>query len=503
MLDTLRMFFHGFAVLMTFETVIAILIGCIMGIILGAMPGIGALAGISLLLPLTYMFSPITAIALLGAIYYGNMFGGAYSAILLNIPGDGPALMTTLDGYPLTIQGKSGKALLTSNFSSAIGGTIGMIILVFFAPALARLGLKFGPAEMTGLLLLAMTSISWLVGDSPIKGLVSCLLGILVATIGIDVVSGDIRYHFGNMYLFGGIPFVPLVIGFVGFSTVIAMVSETKTHMVTGAKISMRESMPTKHEWKRLLPPAIRSGILGTFVGIVPGCGAQTAVFLGYAMQKKFFKSEVPLGTGAIEGIAAAESADNAASAGSFAPLLGFGIPGSSVGAVLLGGLMMWGLNPGPLLFSTNPDFAWGTIASLFIAGIFALGCGLLVMPWLRKILSVPMNILIPVVTTVCIVGSFSTSRSMYGVIIMLAAGVVGYVFNKFEYPTTPFMLAFILSPMLETSLRRSLLISRGSLAIFFGTPISTVFILLFIAILLTPIVRSAIKKIKQNSKTA
>jgi len=266
-----------------------------------------------------------------------------------------------------------------------------------------------------------------------------------------------------------------------------------KVKMAT-EKLTLRGSMITKHDFKRLLPPALRSGFLGTFVGVLPGAGATAASFMGYAAQKSF-KSEEPLGTGAVEGIASCEAANNAAAAGSFAPLLALGIPGSGTGAVLLGGLMLWGLNPGPLLFTNEPDFAWGLIASLFLANVVAMVCSWGIIPLLVKILSVPTRLLVPCITVICIVGSYSTSNSLYGVLVMLVAGVLGYVMQKFHYPTAPVLLAFVLAPMLESNMRKSFIISRGSLDIFFEKPISLAFVTVFLMILFFPAARAVFNR--------
>jgi putative tricarboxylic transport membrane protein len=504
-MDNLQMLIEGFGVVLTFQNVLACLFGAVLGLIVGAMPGIGSLAGVALLLPLTYKFNPNTAIIMLGALYYSNMYGGSFSAILLNIPGDSPAIMTTLDGYPMaTKRNRPGQALLTSNVSSFIGGTIGMLILTFMGPALADVGLKFGPAEMTALLLVAMTSIGWLVGDNAIKGLVLTALGILVAAMGMDTLSGIPRYEFGNMYLLGGIPFTPFVIGMVGFAQVMRLMEDRNkvTESTIKEKLTIRGSLLTFHDLKRLLLPAIRSGVLGTFVGVLPGAGATTGAFLGYATQKAF-KNEEPLGTGAVEGIAACESANNAAAAGAFAPLLALGIPGSGTGAVLLGGLMMWGLNPGPLLFSTNPDFAWGLIASLFLANLLTLFIALGIIPFLIKILSVPVKVMIPCITIVCLVGSYSTTYSMYGVFVMLISGVLGYIFEKSGYSTAPMLLAFVLAPLLESNMRKSFIISQGSLDIFYEKPIARAFVIVLLILILFPIVRAILTKFGVLKKKA
>lgn len=501
-MENLLLLLDGFQVVFTLQNVLVTLLGAVLGLIVGAMPGVGSLAGVALLLPLTYRFNPTTAIIMLGALYYSNMYGGSFSAILLNIPGDTPAVMTALDGYPMAMKRKRpGQALFTSNISSFVGGLIGMLILTFMGPALADLGLKFGPAEMTALLLVAMTSIGWLVGKNPTKGVVLTLVGILIATMGMDTLTGSPRYNFGNMYLLGGIPFTPFVIGSVGFAQVLKLVSEknNKVEAHLEEKLTIKGSLLTRHELRRLLPPALRSGFLGTFVGVLPGAGATTGSFLGYALQKSF-KSEEELGTGAIEGVAACESANNAAAAGSFAPLLALGIPGSGTGAVLLGGLMMWGLNPGPLLFSTQPDFCWGLISSLFLANLLTLMIALLIIPFLIKILTVPIKLMIPAITVICIVGAYSTSNSMYGVLVMFVSGVLGFVLDRNGYSTAPMLLSFVLAPLLESNMRKAFIISRGSIGIFFDKPISLVLMLILFAIILTPIIRGLVTKI-QGSK--
>ena len=499
-MENFELLLRGFSVSLTPINIGAAFLGAILGLIVGAMPGIGSLAGVALLLPLTYKFNPTTAIIMLGALYYSNMYGGSFSAILLNIPGDSPAVMTALDGYPMAKKKKRpGQALFTANTASCIGGTIGIIILTFAGPALANIGLKFGPSEMTVILLIAMTSISWLVGENPIKGIVITAFGILLASMGMDTLSGAPRYDFGNMYLLGGIPFTPFVIGTVGFSQVISLINErnNKTEKID-AKLSIKGSLLSRRELKRLLFPSIRSGLLGTFVGVLPGAGATTGSFMGYAVQKRF-KSEEELGTGAVEGIAACEAANNAAAAGAFAPLLALGIPGSGTGAVLLGGLMLWGLSPGPLLFQNEPDFAWGLISSLFLSNLLTLAVAIAIIPFLTKILSVPTKYMIPIITVVCVVGSYSTTYSMYGVLVMLLSGIFGYFLQKNDYPTAPMLLSFVLAPLLESNMRKAFIISGGSLNIFFTRPITLVLMLVFFAMILIPLVRSIINKTKKG----
>lgn len=502
---------RGFIVALTPQNIGAAILGAVLGLVVGAMPGIGSLAGVALLLPLTYKFNPATAIIMLGALYYSNMYGGSFSAILLNIPGDSPAVCTTLDGYPMATKRKRpGQALMTANMASFIGGTIGILILTFTGPGLAKLGIKFGPSEMTAVLLIAMTSISWLVGENPLKGLVITAFGILVACMGMDTLSGAPRYDFDNVYLLGGIPFTPFVIGAVGFAQVIKLSNERKKDAeaktkndTNSMKLSIRGSMLGIHDLKRLLLPSIRSGVLGTFVGVLPGAGATTGSFMGYAIQKKF-RSEDPMGTGAVEGIAASEAANNAAAAGAFAPLLALGIPGSGTGAVLLGGLMMWGLQPGPLLFDSNPDFCWGLIASLFLSNILTLIVAVSIIPFLIKILQVPTKYMIPIITVVCVVGAYSTSNSMYGVLIMFLSGLFGYLLDKNGFPSAPMLLSFVLSPLLENNMRKAFILSGGSVSIFFTRPITLVLMLIFFGLIIVSLIkqmptRRMIRGAKQN----
>lgn len=497
-MENFQLLLDGFQVVFTMQNVGVAFLGAILGLIVGAMPGIGSLAGVALLLPLTYKFNPTTAIIMLGALYYSNMYGGSFSAILLNIPGDSPAVCTALDGYPMAKnKNRPGQALFTANMASFIGGTIGICILTFTGPLLADIGLKFGPSEMTALLLIAMTSISWLVGENPTKGVVITMFGILLATMGMDTLSGLPRYDFGSIYLLGGIPFTPFVIGTVGFSQVISLVNDRlkgNSEDSVKAKLTIRNSLLTRHDFRRLLPPALRSGFLGTFVGVLPGAGATTGAFLGYAVQQQM-KSEEKLGTGAIEGVAACEAANNAAAAGAFAPLLALGIPGSGTGAVLLGGLMMWGLNPGPLLFTNEPEFTWGLIASLFLSNILTLIIAIGIIPFLLKILSVPVKFMIPIITVVCVVGSYSSSYSMYGVLVMFISGIIGYLLTKNDYPTAPMLLSFVLTPLLETNMRKAFIISSGSLNIFFNRPITCVLMVIFLLLVFTPIIKALVKK--------
>jgi putative tricarboxylic transport membrane protein len=497
-MENIALLIQGFSVALSLDNLLAATGGAILGILIGAMPGVGALTGVSLLLPLVFKTDPTTGIIFLAGIYYGNMYGGSYSAILINVPGDSPAIMSCLDGYQLTGQGKAGKALFTSNFASFLGSSVGIILLTIIGPALAEVGLQFGPVEITSLIILALSSIGWMLGDDPLKGLVSTGIGVLIATIGVDLALGQKRFTFGSLDLLSGLNFISLVIGMFGFAQVmVLMTSKKETMTATVKKLTIRESLLTWPEIKKILPVIFRGSILGNFVGVLPGAGATTASFLSYMMEKRIGKNRENMGKGALEGVAAAESADNAAAAGSFAPLLALGIPGSATSAVLLGGLMMWGLRPGPLLFKENPEFVWGLIASMYVGNLICIGVGFAMIPFLINLLKIPIVVMNPIVMIICIVGAFSVNNSMFDVWLMLGSGVIAYFFIISNYPVAPLLLAFILTPRLETATRQSFDISGGNPLIFIQKPISLVLLVITALFMIAPL---AMKFWQKNS---
>lgn len=489
-MDILQSLLLGFATSLTVPNLFAALIGASLGIMIGAIPGLGSVTGVALLLPLTFQMDPITGIIMLGALYYGCMYGGSYSAIMLNIPGDAPAVVTALDGYPLSKKGQAGKALFTANISSFIGGTIGIVMLTFMGAALAKIGLMFGPAEVAALIILALCSIGWLLGDSPKRGLISTFIGIMLSMVGIGLAFGQPRFTFDSMYLLNGISFIPLVIGMFGFSQVLEMMVNRIDAAGMMKKIGIRESLLDRSEMRRIIPVSLRSGVLGNLVGILPGAGATTGSFLAYVLERKVGRNGDELGTGKIEGVAASEAGNNAAAAGSFAPLLSLGIPGSGTAAVLLGGLMMWGVQPGPMLFQNSPDFVWGLISSMYLGNVMAVLAALAIIPFLVKLLRVPPAFMIPVIAVICVVGAYSVNNSMFDVWFMLGAGVVAYFMNVAKYPVAPLLLAFVLTPRLETSLRQALDISRGDFSIFFNSPIALTLLGITALFIVFPLVR-------------
>lgn len=492
---------QGFGTALSFVNLAVAIGGGILGLFVGAMPGLGAVTGVALLLPMTFKMNPTTAIIFLCGVYFGNMYGGAYSAILLNIPGDSPAVMTAMDGFPLSKKGKAGKALFTANASSFIGGVFGIITLTIFGPMLAKVGLKFGPAEVTALILLALTSIGWLLGDDPIKGIVASALGILISTIGLDMMAGGLpRYTFGSVSLMGGISFIPLVIGMFGMTQVMElMTSKQSDSLVTGRRLTLRESFLDRKDIKRIGMPVLKGSVLGNFIGFLPGAGGTTASFLAYVFEKKTNKKGDQMGKGMIEGVAVSESANNAAAVGAFIPLLCLGIPGSATAVVLLGGLMMWGLQPGPLLFLEQSDFVWGLIGSMYIGNLACIVVGLVMIPFLMSILRIPRGIMAPIIVTICIVGSYSIKNNLFDVWFMIGAGIVAYILKKHDYPIPPILLAFVLAPRFEQSIRRAFTISHGSPLIFFQKPISAFLLGLTLIFILAPVVMKIAAKAKNR----
>ncbi len=502
MFDILSHLFMGFGVALEPYNIMMAGVGAIMGLVVGAMPGIGSLAGVALLLPLTFKLNPSAGIIMLAALYYANMYGGSFSAILLNIPGDSPAVMTAIDGYKLTQKGKAGKALFAAIIASFTGGTVGIIILTFLGPTLAEVGLRFGPAEMTMIILMALTSIGWVLGDNPVQGLVATGVGLLLATIGVDLSSGSSRFAFGVPELLSGVNFIPLVIGMFGFSQVMILMEsfrqpeEDHSEELKHRKLTIRESLLTRSELAEVIPTAVKTGVCGTFIGVLPGAGATMAAFLSYIIEKKTNLKRGPaMGEGELVGVAAPEGGNNAAAAGAFAPLLSLGIPGSGTTAVLLGGLMMWGLQPGPLLFTENPEFAWGLIASMYIGNMICVAVSIAVIPSLVHILRVPKRIIVPIVTVVCMVGSYSVNNNIFDIGLMLGAGIVGYYMLYFNYPIAPLLLAFVLGPILEKSLNASFEISGGDPMIFLRSPIAVTFLAITVAICMVPLFKRLIRR--------
>lgn len=473
------------------------LAGCFFGQIVGVLPGIGAPTAIALLLPLTFSVNPTSAIIMFAGIYYGVAYGGTITSVLINVPGESSTVMTCIDGYQMALKGRAGAALSVSAIGSWIAGTGSIIILMCFAPALAKFALRFGPAEYFGLALMSFGLLTVFGGEEPIKTLISTVIGLFIATIGLDIVSGLPRFAFGVPQLLGGIDFIVIICGIFGVAEVFNSIEEPEEGDLVKQKMRLRDLFLTKAEWIASRWAIVRGSIIGFLIGIIPAGGITTASFLAYLAEKRVSKHPELFGTGVIEGVASPEAANNAASISGFAPLLALGIPGSPTTAVMLAGFMMWGIRPGPLLFQTKPDLVWGLISSKFIGNLILLLMNLFLIPLFVMVLRVPYTILMGFIVVFASVGAFTVNNNLFDVWMMLGFGVLGYLMKKLRYPIVPLVLGLVLGRLAENSLRQALTISGGSLSIFFTKPISAIFIAAAILAYLTPVIRWALKGLR------
>ena len=462
----------GFQVAVTPFNLFITVIGILLGTIIGVLPGLGGANGVAILLPLTFTMPPTSAIILLTSIYWGALFGGAITSILFNIPGEPWSVATTFDGYPLAKQGQSGQALTAAFTSSFVGALFSIVLITFFAPLLAEVALKFGPPEFFAIQFLTFSSFVGLGGGNPLKSLASILIGFILSTVGLDIVTGQLRLTFGFTDLMKGFDFIIAVIGLFGIGEILLSVEEGLRFEGAKTAMNMRVVMDTWKILPRYLRTFVRSAFIGFWMGFKPG-GATPASFMSYAFAKRFSKHPERFGKGEIEGIVAPETAAHAAGVAAILPMITLGIPGSPTAAVMLGGLIICGLQPGPMLFVDNPDFVWGLIASMYTGNVIGVIMVLAFVPFFAAILRIPFAILTPLIIAVCAIGSYAVHNSMIDIWYMLIFGVIGYVFKKLDYPLAPLVLALVLGDMAENALRQSLIMSQGSLAIFFNRPIA------------------------------
>jgi putative tricarboxylic transport membrane protein len=490
----INLLFNGFANLFASGSALMLLMGMGFGTIIGSLPGLTATMGIVLLLPFTYTVSPEAGLSLLIGIFAGGIYGGSISAILLRTPGTPAAGATVLDGYPLAQQGNAGKALTVSTISSALGGLIGALTLSFLAPQIAKIALLFGPPEYVLLALYGLTMISYVSGKSMLKGYYSGLFGLLVATVGLDPINGFPRFTFGNLNLLNGISLLPVLIGLFAISQ--ALDSTENYDEISAVQATIRTIGIGFKEFVTILPVIIKSAFIGTFVGSIPGTGTDIAAFLSYGEAKRSSKHPEKFGTGIIEGVAAPEAGNNGCVNGALIPMFTLGIPGEAATAVVLGGLMVLGLQPGPLLFKDNPQIIYTVFASTITSNLILLVLGLLGVRFFAKILSLPKKIVTTLVFVLAIIGSYSMRNNIFDIWTTLLFGVLGYFMTKTEFPVPPVLLGMILGPMVESNLGRTLLISEGSYSIFLKRPIS----LFFIAVLIFTIISSIRKSTKKEA---
>jgi putative tricarboxylic transport membrane protein len=477
-------------------------VGVLVGTLVGVLPGIGPVAAMSLLLPITFHMSPVAAIIMLAGIYYGVSYGGSTTSILVNIPGEAVSVITCLDGYQMARKGRAGPALGIAAFGSFIAGTLGVVGVMFFSPPLAKIALQFGPPEYFGLMFVGLALLTYLSMKSILKSLIMAVLGLFLGTIGVDTLTGLHRFTFSVPILMDGISLVPIAMGLFGITEVLVSVESLKKKSIFETEI--KNLLPTLRDWKDSLPPIFRGGVLGFLMGIIPGAGGILATFISYTVERRLSKHPEKFGTGMIEGVAGPESANNAASSGAFIPLLTLGIPSNVVTAMLLGALMIHGVTPGPLLLKQNPQIFWGVITSMYVGNVMLLVLNLpLIGLWVR-ILKVPYAILFPLILLFCVVGVYSLDNSILEVYIMLGFGAIGYVLRKIEYEPAPFVLALVLSPMIEDNFRSSLMLSSGQMGIFFtNSPLSCILMILGFFILFYPMVTAFRKERKGLRKIA
>lgn len=490
----------GFSVLADPIVILYALAGVLSGVIIGALPGLGPSVGIAVLLPLTYGMDPSAGIILLCGIYYGAMYGGSITSILINTPGDSAAIMTTLDGYPLTLKGQAGKALGMAAYASVIGGTISVVAFMMLAPVISKYAVAFGSAEYFALMVLGLTSIAGMTGDSPAKGFFAAFVGLFIALIGLDLVTGVPRYVFGNVHLYSGIDFIPVAMGLFGIAEIITINSGGDIN-IDKESIKLKNLFPTKQEWKDCFPHIGRGTGLGFFIGMLPGAGATIASFLSYSMAKKTSRRGNEFGTGLLEGVAAPESANNAASMGAMVPMLTLGVPGSGSTAIMMGALMMLGITPGPSFFLKEAEVAWSLVASMYLGNVFLLLLGVIGLPLFVRILKVKAPILNSVVLAFILIGSYALENSLFTVGITIFFGAVGYFLKKLKVPSAPAILAIVLGYLTESNLRQALIIADGNIFSVISKPITTV-ILVFAIILAfgTPITELIKKQFAKNT---
>lgn len=489
----------GFSVALTSTNLFYCFVGVLIGTLIGVLPGLGPPAAIALLLPATFQMNPVAAIIMMSGIYYGAMFGGSTTSILVNIPGETASVVTCLDGYQMARQGKAGRALGISAFGSFIAGTLGIIGLMFLAPVLVRFALRFGPPEYFSLMTLGIVLIIFLAQGSVVKSLLMATVGLLLSTVGTDIISGDYRFTFNQLVLMDGIGLIPITMGIFGVAEVLSNIVEGPDRKIYAARI--KGLFPTKEDWKRCVGPIFRGSVIGFFLGILPGGGAVLSSFASYATEKRFSKTPEKFGTGMIEGVAGPEAANNAGSSGAFVPLLTLGLPSNVVTALLVGALIIHGMQPGPLMMTKRPDLFWGLITSMYVGNIILLILNLpLIGVWVQ-LLKVPYMFLFPFILLFSLIGVFSLNNNLAEIFLMILFGVFGFLVRRFGYEAAPLILALVLGPMMENAFRQSLILSGGSFSIFLERPIALTLIGSALILLIFPMLKNLGRKTVQQLK--
>lgn len=495
--DTLAHLLNGFAVAMTPYNILWLVLGAALGTVLGMLPGLGPTTGIALLLPLTFTMPPTTALIAMAAIYYGAMFGGSRSSILLNVPGDGAAVASCFDGYPMAVQGRAEAALAISAIASFIGGLIATVGFVLIALPMARFALKFGPAEYFVLMIFALAATAAISKAALLKGLIAMIFGLMLTTVGLDFQSGTARFTFGLDELQGGIDFVIVIIGVFGIGEVFENLEHIARDMARPVQTQFGRIWITMDDWKRSFWPIIRQTPVGFIIGILPGAGGTIAALMSYNNEKQLSKHPEEFGHGAIEGLAAPEAANNACSVGAMIPMLTLGVPGSGTTAIMLGALLILGLQPGPLLFEQHADIAWGVIASMFLGNVVCAVINIPLAGLLVRVLSVPGRILYPLIVALAFLGVYTINFAVMDFVLLTILGFIGYLMKKFKIPSAPLILASVVGEMMESTYRQAMMLSDGSFGVFFGSTICLVLWVLAIGSIAWPFISEARAKKK------
>jgi putative tricarboxylic transport membrane protein len=491
-MDEISSLMQGFGVILTPMNIGLMFVGIILGVLIGVLPGLGGANGVAILLPLTFTMSPTSAIIMLSCIYWGALFGGAITSILFNIPGEPWSVATTFDGYPMAQNGRAGEALTAAFTSSFVGAFVAVVMITFLAPLVAKFALKFGSPEFFSVYLLTFCSFVGMGKGSPFKILASMALGFAFAAVGMDTVTGQLRLTFGQSELMRGFDFLIAVIGLFGIGEILISMEEGLEFNGKSAKIDPKVVLQTWKKLPSLWVTSLRSSLVGIWMGITPG-GATPASFMSYGLAKKMSKNGSKFGTGEIEGVVAPETAAHAAGTAALLPMLALGIPGSPTAAVLLGGLLIWGLQPGPLLFVEQKDFVWGLIASMYLGNLVGLIVVLSTVPLFASILRIPFSIIAPVIIVICAIGAYTVHNAMLDIWFMLGFGVMGYIFKKLDYPLAPLVLALVLGDKAEDSFRQSMLVSQGDVMVMFSNPLVGSITTLALLLLFWPLISKAL----------
>ena len=500
-METFNHILNGFAVSVMPINLWYTFIGVFLGTIIGVLPGIGPSAGIALLIPVTFGMNPTSALIMMCGIYYGTKYGGSTTAILIRTPGEAASVMTSIDGYEMAKKGRAGAALAVSAIGSFIAGSLGVVGLTLFAVPLASMALKFGPAEYFTLMLFAMTAVSTLTGKSPAKGLLATLLGLMISTIGIDLQSGQARFTMGVAEFQDGVGFVVVVVGLFAVAEVFRGLEDIYKGTGAAAMKITGKLWLTKEEWMRSIGPIWRGGVIGFIIGVLPGAGGTIASIMSYTTEKRLSKNPEEFGHGAIEGVAGPEAANNSDTAGAMVPLLTLGIPGGGATAVLMGAFIMYGIQPGPLLFQNRPDLVWGLINSMYIGNVMLLILNLPLIGIFVQLLKIPSGILYPLIIAISVIGAYAINGSMTDLYLILAFGVVGYVFDKIDIPVAPLVLSLVLGGMMEQSFRQAMTISGANPKIFFSSAITITLVVMSVISILLPFILPILKKYKEEGK--